>query len=171
VKRFLLALVAVMVTLGATACVPPATGRPASAINRRASGTFLGTTTSQPGGCPAPAVSSRSFDLRVTPERGRETQLVLDGCVTERDADFAYDGTFTYTFARGTLQGITSGSISVDSVIAFSLTVTSGTGRWCNVRGTLALTGGIRFLLDPPVSGVVTAALTRDHDVDCAPSK
>jgi hypothetical protein len=132
-----LAAVAVAGLIGA-ACVPPPPPPPPLTLSDL-NGFFSGTSSYVNGeGCFA-----RELFFNVTyavPNRAREVNLDIDGCVeqTTGNADFSYLGTFVIDTAVGRLTGKAAGTIDIDNgTHELTLTVKASSGDWQGVRGAL----------------------------------
>jgi hypothetical protein len=111
----------------------------------------------------------QTYDANVT-INGVLAQMHLDGCVTNT-LPYPYDGTFTITEGRrsqmtGTVDGlINNGSAACtgaggDAALDFTLTVSTATGKFSGVNGTVHLLGdwcssGTPNVVDP-VSGTLS---------------
>jgi hypothetical protein len=141
-RRTRFAVAFLSLAFAAGACVPAAPGGPAAFDpDARASGPVDGDIISVfDGECPFVHITDVS--LQVHPAGTTEEPTIeSQGCI-ELDPGFAYSGTFTMTFADGTLSGPVTGDFFFSGLnVAFDLDVARGTGAWCNVRGTIALDG------------------------------
>jgi hypothetical protein len=133
-----LAAVAVAGLIGA-ACVPPPPPPPPLGL-ADLNGFFTGTSSYVNGeGC----FLARELFFNITyalPNRAREVNLDIDGCVEQSPSvdDFTYNGTFVIDTAVGRLTGKAVGLISIDDgTHELRLTVKASSGDWQAVRGTL----------------------------------
>jgi hypothetical protein len=157
-----LAAVAVAGLIGA-ACVPPPPPPPPLGL-ADLNGFFTGTSSYVNGeGCFA-----RELFFNITyalPNRAREVNLDIDGCVEQTPSlsDFTYNGTFVIDTAVGRLTGKAVGLISIaDGTHELTLTIKASSGDWRAVRGTLRNTlvcdcGAQNPQVPIPVQGVLVA--------------
>jgi len=131
-----LAAVAVAGLIGA-ACVPPPPPPPPLGLSDL-NGFFTGTSSYVNGeGCFA-----RELFFNITyavPNRAREVNLDIDGCVepTPSGDAFTYNGTFVIDTAIGRLTGKATGLIDIsDGTHQLTLIVKAASGDWQNVRGS-----------------------------------
>ena len=161
-------------SFAATSCVAPGGGGGAdnTRLNQSATGKFKGEAPFDFNGC---GDIHQRFALTVSTHLGPAKNLDMDGCVFASEVP-TYDGTFTYTFPDGVLNGTVAGTLfgpldSAGNNTRLQLTVDSGTGAVCNVVGSLRVTGHASSPTPPQatfsVVGDVTSSLGRDPAVTC----
>jgi hypothetical protein len=111
----------------------------------------------------------QTMALTVSPERGGTKHVALDLCWTEQPrTGIDATGHFTYRYGTAQLGGTVRGFLDSEFLVTYHLTVTSGTGSWCNVRGNLDLNVLPNvFSRYQRTAGTVSASLHRDFSVNC----
>jgi hypothetical protein len=158
-------VVALLITTGFVSVMPASAGAASPKhLERLVSGSFTGRQdfTFTTNGC---SFVYQVFTLS-NGERHHSADLTTQGCVTlDSGPVFTYSGTFTMSVGRGdTATGTAAGSTQGGSDgLHLVLTITSGTGQFRGIQGTLHLDGG--WENDPgvlgtgPASGTVSAVL------------
>jgi hypothetical protein len=147
-RRALVVLtVVVAVALGVVAPAGAASG--GKALNREVTGSFSGTSRWTFGdGC---NFVHQVFDGTLTADAGKgASSYHFDTCV-DAFGLFPISGTFTITTARGdtvsgTLNGDLDGAATLVVPIDWTLTATSGTGRFRRATGTIEVVGTLDFI-------------------------
>jgi hypothetical protein len=137
-------------------------------LNSEVSGSFTGSS-SNLGSSANCAVEEQTLDATYTPSTGKGTgSLSMDGCVIGNFVTQTFSGSFTLITPDGaTLQGTASGTEVTKSPpsfhsLSFTLTPTSGTNEFANVKGVINLTGtwlytsGFVNIADGSLSGALT---------------
>jgi hypothetical protein len=165
VRRILTTVVAACALIVTTS--PPAGASSPHRAERLVSGPFLGREDYAFGtnGC---SFVHQVFMLTVSAEHKESVKIATDGCVaSDSSGNFAYRGTFTLTADhRDAAAGAVSGtSIGGTDGLHLRLSITTGTGAFARIAGTIAVDG--EWLVDTPgtnmgaASGTVSADLHR----------
>jgi hypothetical protein len=147
-RRALVVLTIVMAA-GVAVVPPAAAAAPGKGLNREVTGAFSGTSRWAFGeGC---AFVHEVFDGTFSPSSRKPSGTYhFDTCVAPANALFTVRGTFTIDTGRGDrLSGQLSGDLDATLIVTpidWTLTVTSGTGRFRKASGTIEVIGTLDFI-------------------------